>query len=156
MMQRTWVVSALLAGLVLGGLPAETAGGSDRILVAASIAPLADFARQVGLDQGEVITLVPPGACPHTYELKPSQVRRVAEARLLILNGAGLEYWAKKLIQGAGNAGLRVVDTSQGIPLIDAGAHGANPHIWLDPQQAMLQVKHIRDALGRADPVRGL
>jgi zinc transport system substrate-binding protein len=44
------------------------------------------------------------------------------------------------------------VDTSQGVPLIDAGAHGANPHIWLDPQQALLQAKHIRCALVRTDP----
>jgi zinc transport system substrate-binding protein len=147
MMRQTWVV-----GLLLGGLPVEATGGRDRILVAASIAPLADFARQVGGDRVEVISLVPPGASPHTYELKPSQVRRVAEARLLILNGAGLEYWAEKLIQGAGNPGLHVVDTSQGIPLLDAGTRGANPHIWLDPRQTMVQVGRIRDALIQADP----
>jgi zinc transport system substrate-binding protein len=152
MIQRPWVVTALLAALVLGGLPLESSGGSQRILVAASIAPLADFARQVGGERVTVIALVPPGASPHTYEVKPSQVRQVAEACLLILNGAGLEYWAEKLIEAADNPRLEVVDTSQGIPLLDAGARGANPHIWLDPRQAMVQVEHIREALVRADP----
>jgi zinc transport system substrate-binding protein len=147
-----WLFVSLSPLLAWSGLEAVRA--ADRVLVVASIKPLADFACQVGGDRVEVITLVPPGASPHTYQLKPSQVRQVAEARLLILNGAGLEYWADKLIRGAGNPGLQVVDTSQGIPLIGAGAHGANPHIWLDPQQAMLQVKHIKCALIRADPER--
>jgi zinc transport system substrate-binding protein len=148
-----WIGGWIVAGLILARV-AVGAPGEDRILVAASIAPVADFARQVGRDRVDVITLVPPGASPHTYELKPSQVEQIARARLLVLNGAGLEYWADKLVRAAGNPRLEVVDTSQGIPLIDAGAHGANPHIWLDPQQAMLQVKHIRDALVRADPDR--
>jgi zinc transport system substrate-binding protein len=151
MSRRKWIGDWLFLGLLLAGFGAEGAGSADRILVAASIAPLADFAREVGGDRVEVTTLVPPGASPHTYELKPSQVMQVAEARLLVLNGAGLEYWAEKLVQGAGNPGLQVVDTSQGIPLINAGAHGANPHIWLDVRQAMRQVERIRDALGRLD-----
>jgi zinc transport system substrate-binding protein len=126
----------------------------DRLLVAASIAPLADFARQVGGDHVQVITLVPPGASPHTFELSPAQVEQVARARLLVLNGVGLEYWADRLVAGAGNPGLIVVDTSQGIDLleVDAGGVGGNPHIWLDPQNAIVQVSHIRDALVRADP----
>jgi len=152
MSKRRWIIGWLFLGLLLAGIGAEGAGSADRILVAASIAPLADFVREVGKDRVEAITLVPPGASPHTYELKPSQVRQVAGARLLVLNGAGLEYWADKLIQAAGNPTLEVVDTSRGIPLLDAGAHGANPHIWLDVRQAMRQVEHIRDSLARLDP----
>jgi zinc transport system substrate-binding protein len=145
-----WIGGWIVAGLILAGV-AVRAAGEDRILVAASIAPLADFARQVGRGRVEVVTLVPAGASPHTYELKPYQVEQIARARLLVLNGAGLEYWAEKLIKAADNPKLDVVDTSQGIPLIDAGARGANPHIWLDPQQAMVQMERIRDALIQAD-----
>jgi len=152
MARRTRIIGGVLAALLLVGIRAGPPRAAEPIFVAASITPLADFARQVGGDRVEVITLVPPGASPHTYELKPSQVRQVAEARLLVLNGAGLEYWAEKLIKAADNPRLEVVDTSQGIPLLDAGARGANPHIWLDPRQAMLQVKQIRRALVRADP----
>jgi zinc transport system substrate-binding protein len=148
-----WLVPLLLAACV-----ARVAGSSpmtgDEIVVVASIAPLADFARQVGGDHVQVITLVPPGASPHTFELSPAQVEQVARARLLVLNGVGLEYWADRLVAGAGNPGLIVVDTSQGIDLleVDAGGVGGNPHIWLDPQNAIVQVSHIRDALVRADP----
>lgn len=154
----------LLVGLILIGLASGSALGEDRILVVASIDPLADFARRVGGDQVEVLTLVPPGASPHTYELKPSQVTQVARANLLVLNGVGFEYWADKLVKAVDNPELVVVDTSKGISILEAGngeeatrhgGHGhpgGNPHIWLDPRQAMIQVGHIRDALIRADP----
>jgi len=150
-MMMVWLMSIAAAACAGGAEPSPTADG--RILVAASIAPLADFARQVGDDHVEVITLVPPGASPHTYELIPSQVEQVANARLLVLNGVGLEYWADKLIQSADNPTLIVVDTSQGIEVLagTAGEPGGNPHIWLDPENAIVQVGHIRDALIRAD-----
>jgi zinc transport system substrate-binding protein len=126
----------------------------DRLLVAASIALLAAFARQVGGDHVQVITLVPPGASPHTFELTPSQVEQVAGARLLVLNGVGLEYWADRLAESAGNPNLIVVDASQGIEILgaDAGGSNGNPHLWLDPQNAIVQVSHIRGALIQADP----
>jgi zinc transport system substrate-binding protein len=124
------------------------------MLVAASIAPLADFAQQVGGDHVQVITLVPPGASPHTYELTPAQAEQVARANVLVLNGVGLEYWADKMVQSAGNPNLIVVDTSQGIEIMagEATEAGGNPHIWLDPQNVIVQVAHVRDALIQADP----
>lgn len=144
-----WLMALLVAACAAGATPT-----ADRLVVAASIPHLADFARQVGGDHVSVVTLVPPGASPHTYELTPSQVEQVTRARLLVLNGVGLEYWADKLVQGAGNPKLIVVDTSQGIEILDgeAGELGGNPHVWLDPRNAIVQVEHIRDALIQADP----
>ena len=58
------------------------------------------------------------------------------------------------MIEGVDNPKLVVVDTSQGIDILerDGNGPGGNPHIWLDPQNAIVQVSHIRDALIRADP----
>jgi zinc transport system substrate-binding protein len=153
-MMAVWLSLVSLGLTTCAGEANSSPVMGDRLLVAASIAPLADFTRQVGGDHVQVITLVPPGASPHTFELSPSQVKRVARARVLVLNGVGLEYWADKLIQSAGNPELIVVDTSQGIEILegDAGEPGGNPHIWLDPQNAIVQVSHIRDALVQADP----
>jgi zinc transport system substrate-binding protein len=145
---KKWSLIGLGACLLVA---AQTAA-AERFLVAVSIAPLADFARQVGGEHVQVFTLIPPGASPHTYELKPSQVQRVAKARLLILNGAGLEYWADKLVEGTDDPELRTVDTSKGISLISGGEYGGNPHVWLDVRQAIVQVQHIRDALVMVDP----
>jgi zinc transport system substrate-binding protein len=149
-----WLSLASLGLTACAGGANPSSARDEKLLVAASIAPLADFARQVGGDHVGVITLVPPGASPHTFEPTPSQVAQMARARVLALNGVGLEYWAGRLIEGVDNPKLVVVDTSQGIDILerDGNGPGGNPHIWLDPQNAVVQVSHIRDALIRADP----
>lgn len=147
-----WFIA--IGSAACGGEAESPPVATDNVLVAASIAPLADFARQVGGDHVQVITLVPPGASPHTYELTPAQAEQVARAKVLVLNGVGLEYWADKLIQSAGNPNLIVVDTSKGIEILagETAEAGGNPHIWLDPRNAIIQMEHIRAALLRADP----
>lgn len=145
----------LLIGLALViGLAARGADAGGRLLVAASILPLADFARQVGGERTEVETLVPPGASPHTYELTPAQLKLVGRARVLVLNGVGLEFWADKMISAAHNPKLIVVRTAEGLIILggDADEPGGNPHVWLSPVNAIHQVAMIRDALIRADP----
>jgi zinc transport system substrate-binding protein len=130
------------------------AANDTRLPIAASILPLADFARQVGGDRVSVETLIPPGASPHTYELAPAQLQAVSRARVLVLNGVGLEYWADKVISSANNPDLVVVTTSDGLDIIagDEHAAGGNPHVWLSPLNAIHQVEMIRDALIQADP----
>jgi len=139
-----------------GGRPGPDAG---KIKVAVSIAPLADLAQQVGGEQVTVTTLVPPAASPHTYEPTPAQVREVAEANVLALIGLGFEFWAEDLVESAANPDLVVVYTSEGIEVVhdEHGHEGeehetGNPHVWLNPRNAMVQVRHLRDALIEADP----
>lgn len=115
--------------------------------VAASIPPLGDFAREVGGEHVWVEVLVPPGASPHTYELTPAQMQFLSRARLLVVVGLGLEYWLPDVVAAVQNPDLEVVVTAQGIELLDE-----NPHVWLDPLNAIIQVGHIRDALIRVDP----
>jgi len=151
-------VAALLA--VLGALGLSACGGAaasappaGNMLVAASIPPIADLVQQVGGSQVTVLTLVPPGASPHTYEPTPDQMRRLASARLLFLNGVGLEFWADKAVQAVDNPNLQVVVLSKGMGLLQSGPHAAgNPHLWLSPRRAMKYVARIRDALVAADP----
>jgi zinc transport system substrate-binding protein len=144
------VALALVLALPLrAGTAAET-----RLPVAASILPLADFTREVGGRHVEVETLVPPGASPHTFEPTPAQLRLLSRARVLVLNGLGLEFWADKVIAAAANPRLVVVRTAAGLPVLagDPDEPGGNPHVWLSPRDAIHQVEAIRDALIRADP----
>jgi zinc transport system substrate-binding protein len=143
-------VNFLLSGC--GGTPTP---GADRIKVAVSIAPLADLAQQVGGEHVTVTTLVPPAASPHTYEPTPAQVKEVAEADVLALIGLGFEFWAEDMIESAANPDLMVVRTSEGIEVIrdeHEEYETGNPHVWLNPRNAMVQVRHLRDALMEADP----
>lgn len=125
-----------------------------KIEVVATITPLAYFVKEIGGEKVSVELLLPPGASPHTYELTPSQMRKISEASLIVMNGVGLELWIEKAFK-EGVKGL-VVDASKGIEVLEKAAHAehpfGNPHVWLDPIRAIVQVKNIRDGLIRVDP----
>ena len=151
----------------------------EKLQVVASIFPIADMARQVGGDDVQVSTVVPAGASPHTFEMKPSLVKAFGEAKVFLMIGAGLEFWADQLIQSSGR-NLKPVVLSDGMTLIRSadphhadtvkkappaskrsghtghahalGFHTGNPHIWLDPHLAKTMVTRIQEALSIADP----
>ena len=150
-------VVLLLAFIFVFASPAFVSAAQQRVKVVASIPPLADFARQVGGDKVDVALLLPPGASPHTFEPSPRVMQEIASARIFIKIGAGLEFWADKLIAAA-NRNILLVDCSEGVDLIrDAahdhgGLHGADPHYWLDPVICLKVVTRIENALIAADP----
>lgn len=101
----------------------STACMSEKIPVIASIYPFADMVQQVGGDNVDVIFVLPAGASPHTFEPKPSLVKKFSSARIFFMVGAGLEFWAEKFIKLAG-PGLTTVVLSEGVSLIHtAGYH---------------------------------
>jgi zinc transport system substrate-binding protein len=167
-MRRAFYPAAMMLLLVLFGWTSPLAWGSNPLPVAVSIVPLADFTRNVGGDRIDVTVLVPAGSNPHTFEPTPARAKTIANARVLVLNGVGLEFWAEKLVNAANNPDLIVVETAGGLDIIgddnerehNAGEgqqhgqhHGkGNPHVWLDPINAIHQVEAIRDALIQADP----
>lgn len=146
----------MLFSLAVLALPSLSHGAVQKLKVVASIAPLADFARQVGGDKVEVILLLPAGASPHTYEPAPKTVQEISRARIFIRIGAGLEFWADKLVAAAARD-LTTVTCSEGIDLIKGEDHdhaisNVDPHIWLDPLICMTIIEKIGDAFSRADP----
>ncbi len=149
------MLCAALGFVLAGGCAHKRETPDSELQVVASIAPLADFARQVGGDLVQVELMIPPGASPHTYQFQPDQMKALSNAAVLVLNGIGLEYWADKAIDAAANPRLVTVRTADGIPVLDAGDKdhpGGNPHVWLDPILAVKQVEAIRDAFMQADP----
>lgn len=126
---------------------------------------LADFTRQVAGTRLEVRSLVPFGVDPHGYEPTPQDVAAVARARLIVVNGAGLESFIAKLISSAGgnrplveaSAGLvsrsaREGEVLEGGVIATGPTSEPDPHFWLDPIMAVRYVQNIRDALSRVDP----
>ncbi len=145
----TLAVVALM-GSILSCSPSESERQQDKVSVVVSINPLADMVGRVGGERVEILQLVPPGASPHTYEPTPSQVAHVARARLLVLVGLGLEFWAEDMVEAVDNSRLVIADTSTAVEPIDS-----NHHIWLDPLNAIAQVEAVRDALQQIDPEGG-
>ncbi len=137
----------LLLGLLLTVSPTTAA---DRLNVVASFSILSDFIGNVGGDRVKLTTLVGPNGDVHVYTPAPRDAKRVAEARLVIVNGLGLEGWLPRLVQSSGSK-AEVVIASRGIAPLKRGAD-ADPHAWQSVPDAKLYVSNIRDALAAADP----
>ncbi len=124
--------------------------------VVASIYPIGDMVKEVGGDRVEVRVLLPPGASPHVFEPTVGMAKALSEAKLFFEVGAGLEFWAARLVK-ATNENIRIVILSRGMKLLREEAHHgdehemANPHVWLDPVLAIEMVKKIEKALEEAD-----
>src|SRR6266540_3615251 len=136
-------------------LPAIAA---DLVKVVATLPILKEFADQVGRERVEVRTLITGLESEHSYSPKPSDLKALGEARLLLEVGLGLEVWVKGLVKNAGNPHLRVITTSEGVGLIrdhtaeTISSPSGNPHIWFDPENAKVMVRHIADGLIEVDP----
>ncbi|OGZ97335.1 MAG: hypothetical protein A3J10_00415 [Candidatus Sungbacteria bacterium RIFCSPLOWO2_02_FULL_54_10] len=138
-------------GLILITSPAENTG---RIRVVATFFPLYDFARVVGKDKIELSLLFTQ--TPEVASFAPGDIQKISQADIVIKNGLGLEPVLDDLLAASDNKGVTVVDTSAGVRLLDSAEpeehKGADPHIWLSPHNAMVQVSAIHDALVAADP----
>ena len=134
----------------------------DPIAVVVTIPVLKDLAEQVGGSHVRVTSLLSGYENEHTYSPKPTDLIAVRKARLLLEIGMGLEVWVASLVKNAGSQSLRVITTSQGVELIpdDDEAHetqhhegtAGNPHIWLDPDNVAIMLRHITGALIEVDP----
>lgn len=138
----------LLLSVVLFALVAAPAH-ADRLNVVASFSILGDFVRQIGGDKVNVTTLVGPDSDVHVYTPTPHDAKDVGQAKLLIVNGLGLEGWLPRLLQASG-AKAQIVTATQGITVRKRGAD-ADPHAWQSVPNAMVYVTDIRDALIAAD-----
>lgn len=119
---------------------------SSKLNVVASFFPIYEFAKQVGGDRVNVITLIPVGVEPHDYEPTIQQLQEAENADVILFNGLGFEdAWVSRINND------NLVDTSM-LLNITQGSEPRNPHIWLDPMLAKDQVKNVENALIKSDP----
>jgi zinc/manganese transport system substrate-binding protein len=130
----------------------------DRIKVVASFSILGDLVRNVGGDRVEVATLVGVDGDAHVYSPTPADVRTLATAGAVFVNGLGFEGWMTRLVKASGSKAPMVV-ASTGVKtrrMADDGhGHGrkaADPHAWQSVANAKIYVANIRDGLSKADP----
>ena len=141
---RLWLV-ALAVAITTTPLRAE-----NRINVVASFSILGDFVRDVGGDRVNVTSLVGPNGDVHVYVPAPADAKKIADARLVIVNGLGLEGWLPRLLQSSGSKAPIIIATN-GIPPLKLGSD-ADPHAWQSVANAKIYLANIRDALVQADP----
>jgi zinc/manganese transport system substrate-binding protein len=118
--------------------------------VVASISILADMTKQLAGASADVSSLVGPNADAHTYSPSPADVRRLAQADLVVVNGLRLEGWLERLIAASGYHGPVVVATKGLVPMQLAGA--PDPHAWQSLRNARIYIQNIAVALKTASP----
>ncbi len=127
--------------------PGRGGGGP---VIAATIYPLAEVARQLVGDEAKVVCLLPPGQSPHGHELTASSMAQLRRAKLLVKVGLGVDPWANDAARNI--EGLSTIEFAHAVNIErkeddhehlpdhehahapDHHPHGPiNPHIWLDP-----------------------
>ena len=141
---------------------------NSKLQVITSATFLYEFSQNVGKEMIDVTLLVPMGADPHDWEPTIRDREKLQKADVIIVNGIGYEHWLGSF-DSNDNQGI-LVDTSNGISTLDSEKHDdhakedgheeedkhnhgdLDPHIWLNPVYAQLQVKNIANALSNSDP----
>jgi zinc/manganese transport system substrate-binding protein len=124
-------------------------GSSGTVKVVAAENFWGSIAAQVG---GSHIILtsviVDPNADPHSYEPTTADARTVADARYVIVNGAGYDPWADRLLQANPASGRKELNVGD----LNGKHEGDNPHMWYSPDYVTAVATKIRDDLKVIDP----
>ena len=150
---------ALAATALAALFVAASARAQDRLKVIASFSILGDLVKNVGGDRVEIAALVGPNGNAHVYAPSPADAKKVADAKLVFVNGLGFEGWLERLVKASGTKAPIVIATKGIKPLERTGDHDhdhdhgrADPHAWQSVANAKIYVANIRDALIAADP----
>ncbi|MGO9238345.1 MAG: metal ABC transporter substrate-binding protein [Methylocella sp.] len=149
-----YVITLFLAFMSMAGAGPAKAQAPEKLPVVATFSILADFARNVGGERTEVTALVGPNGDTHVYQPKPADAKELGAAKLILVNGLGLEGWIDRLIKASG-AKAPVIVTTKGISpqqMREEGRIEEDPHAWQSVANAKIYVANIRDALIAADP----
>jgi zinc/manganese transport system substrate-binding protein len=158
---------AIVSVIVQSSLSAE----DRKIRVVTTTADLAYLAREVGRDLVQVENLLPATADPHFADARPDFIVKLNRADILALIGLDLEVgWLPPIIQQSRNPKIFVgaegyCDASVGIHVLEKPTGRVdrsmgdihifgNPHYWMDPLNAAIMARNLRDAMIRVDPDR--
>jgi len=122
--------------------------------VVASFTILADMAKQIGGEDVTVKSLVGPNGDPHSFEPTASDSRALAQAKVVIVNGLGLEGWMDRLVTASGYRG-EITVAAKGIEthtMQEAGKSVVDPHAWNSLANGEIYARNIIQAFEKADP----
>jgi ABC-type Zn uptake system ZnuABC Zn-binding protein ZnuA len=124
-----------------------------KLRVVASASIFADMASNIGGSYIETISIVPIGGDPHKYEATPDDAKLIASADLILINGLTFEGWINEVINNSGTKAKTILIT-KGIKPIQSDSHqnAVDPHAWMDPQNGLIYIENIYNALVQANP----
>jgi len=142
-------------------LAIDSAAADEPIKVLATLPILKDLVQEVGRDRVTVTSLLSGVESEQTYSPKPTDILAIQDARMLVQIGLGLDTWVDALTKNADNPRLLIITTSIGVPVLknqnmtdrpDDPPGMRDPHIWLDPENAKLMMRHITEGFIKIDP----
>lgn len=143
------LVSLFIVSVILGcgGGPTEK---SQKKAIAVSIYPIYDIVRNIAGDKAEVFFVIPPRANPHTYEPKPSDIKKIKGADYTICVSREFDGWIEKFVQPVSERMYLMEETAvmQGR---DKNSHDINPHIWLSFKGARVITEKVYKFLCEKD-----
>ncbi len=157
----------VFAGVGVYALTQNSSKNNDgKLQVSASFYPMYYFASEIGGDRATVHNITPSGSEPHDFEPTAKDIASIESSKLLVINGAGVEPWYKKMESELQQNNVQVVVASDGLAILEgfeeheeeehstehAEEHIIDPHVWLDPVLAQKEVTKIRDGYIAADP----
>lgn len=144
---------AALASCTSGEPMPEAPAHDSRPLVLTTFTVIADIAKQVAGDGLRVESLVRPGAEIHGYEPTPGDLRRAADAELILDNGLGLEAWFEQFVS---ELDVPHVVVSEGVTPINIAGDAydglPNPHAWMSALNAQIYADNMAEAFAELDP----
>lgn len=145
------------AGLVASLMFSAAASAAEKLPVVASFSILGDIVAQIGGERIAVSTVVGPDQDAHVYQPTPDDIKKVAHARLVVVNGLGFEGWLDRLAHSANYKGDIVV-ASAGVKAREMadedkpGVEQIDPHAWQNPLNVIIYTGNIVTALSKLDP----
>ncbi len=126
---------------------AASSGGPVQVVAAENF--WGSIASQAGGSHVHVTSIiVDPNADPHSYEPTAADARTVADAQYVIVNGAGYDPWADRLLQANPASGRKELNVGN----FNGKHEGDNPHMWYNPDYVTAVANKIRDDLKALDP----
>ena len=137
-MKKLLLLLAIPALLILGGCTKS----ASKPEVVTTFEPMYEFTKAIVGDKVKVENIVPANQEVHEFEPSAKQVATMTNAQALIYNSSDLEKWALKVK----NDGVKI-EASKDVDKIEG-----DPHTWISPKQAIVEVNTIAEALGKAFP----
>lgn len=153
MIKKIFSAMAAAAVMLLAaacGSKTDTApADSGKIQVYTSFYAMYDFARMLGGDKADIYNMCPAGTEPHDYEPTAQDMAKLSKANVFIYNGLGMEAWTQSAMNVLDSDAVITVEASKNVPNM---AENYDPHVWLDPENAYVQMCEIAAAFIEADP----